>query len=207
MGDCDGVGGAAAVGGLRFAFPVVFAVFEFFVGHLFGVLLLLELFEKALSFEDFFGVFVGGDEVAGVVGEDFGDGVGGVSGGVADVGGGDLEGVDDAGGALEVDAVLAEGGEDHGEGELDGVGVFEGGELELDGAAGFGVVLGEDGFALELFGAEVHGVDHVVGAVVGWVEGAEVGVDALVVVAEGVAGKGTHLAAAAAGTDVTAVDG
>jgi len=133
--------------------------------------------------------------------------VGGVVGGVADVGGGDLEGVDHAGGALEVDAVLAEGGEDHGEGELDGVGVFEGGEAELEGGAGLGEVVGEDGLALELFGGEVHGVEDVLGAVVGRVEGAEVGVDALVVVAEGLAAEGEALAAAAAGTDVSAVDG
>jgi hypothetical protein len=50
-------------------------------------------------------------------------------------------------------------------------------------------------------------VEDVLGAVVGRVEGAEVGVDAFVVVAEGLVAEGEALAAAAAGTDVSAIDG
>ena len=50
----------------------------------------------------------------------------------AGVGGGELQGVEDGGGAAGVDAVAGEGGDDEGDGDLNGFGVFEGREIQLD---------------------------------------------------------------------------
>ncbi len=66
---------------------------------------------------------------------DLADELGGLGddGEAAGVAGGELEAVEEDGGALGVDGVHGEGADDLGEGELDGFAVLEGGEID-DGA-------------------------------------------------------------------------
>ena len=116
-------------------------------------------------------------------------------GDVAGVTGGNLEGVEHGGSAFWVDAILTEHGKDHGEGELNGVGIFEWGGFEVDGAAGVAVVLGEEGLATDVI--EIVAADWGGGCC--WGAG--------VVVAERLAAERGGLAAAAAGADVPAVGG
>ena len=52
------------------------------------------------------------------------------------VGGGQLEAVEEDGGALGVDAVAGEGGDEERDGDLDGFGVFEDGEVDFDEVGG-----------------------------------------------------------------------
>jgi hypothetical protein len=96
----------------------------------------------------------------------------------------DLEVIEEGCGSFGIDSVLTEGGKNHGEGEQQGLTVFDGREVELDGRAGVGEVFGEDGFAAN--GVAVReGVDGVVGAVGWWVEGADAEVCGCVEVAKG----------------------
>jgi hypothetical protein len=145
---------------------LLWACFSFFVilVVLFVILLVsvvailgFELGLAAGPFDDLFGVLVGGDLLAVFVEDGVGDDV--VLGGpeVAGVGAGDLEAVEHDGGSFGVKAVAAEGEKEHGESDLDGFAVVEGGEVELDGAAGVGEVLGDEGVALEVAGSEVEG--------------------------------------------------
>jgi len=60
------------------------------------------------------------------------------------VGGGELEAVEEAGGAFGVDSVKSEGGDEEGDGDLDGFCVFEGGEVDLGEFGGGGGVAGEE---------------------------------------------------------------
>jgi hypothetical protein len=187
-------------------------VFIFVVVIVLAVLEILfvlgEVYEELLFFEDFFGIFVGGEEIAFLIVNDVTDGIGFVVGDVAGVDGGDLKVIEHAGGAGRLNAVLAKDGEDHGEGELDGVGVFEGREIEEDGAAGVDVVLGQERLAAD--GVEFavgEFVGDVVGAVLGRLEGAKMGLGVGVVEAVSPAAKSRRLAAAAAGTDMTTIFG
>jgi len=66
-------------------------------------------------------------------GEDAGDGGGGgLDGDGARVGGGELEAVEQDRGAFGGDAIAGEGGDEERDGDLDGLDVFEGREVELD---------------------------------------------------------------------------
>ena len=58
-------------------------------------------------------------------------GGGGFGGGVGGVAGGELEAVEDGGGATGVDTVPRNGGDDEGDGDLDGLTVLEQGQVEL----------------------------------------------------------------------------
>jgi hypothetical protein len=142
---------------------------EFFVvgAHLAGFGWLGDVVHEALD-EAFVGIVGGvhacdggdGTEV-GVEFEVFDDGVdlGGVGVGAGgggtisafEVEGGDAEAVEDERGALVVDGVGADAGEDVGEGELDGGGVVDGGKGED----------GVEGGLVEVFGAAAGGVVEV----------------------------------------------
>ncbi len=115
-------------------------------------------------------------------GFDGADGVGGIGFGVeaAGVVAGELEAVEQGGGALDVEIAAGERVDDDGEGDLDGLAVFEGGELDV------------------LAGDEV---------AVGGLGGAEGGValvEAVVEVAPEASGEGGGFALEAVGFDVAA---
>ena len=131
------------------------------------------------SFEDLFVVFVRFDVVVFIIvrdeskhGAGFGeveavwggvsaeDYVGGVGFGVeaGGVHGGELEAVEEGGGALGFDVAGGEGVDDDGEGDLDGLAVFEGGELDVlagDEIAAGSVGVAEAGVAAVEAGVEV----------------------------------------------------
>ncbi len=174
-------------------------------GLVFCLFLGVQLVVEVVVFVYFVLFFELGGEDGAVFGDDdVLDGVALFFGKLADVGGGDLEGVEDGGGALGVKAVLAERGEDHGERQLDGVGVFQHGQVELEGRAHVGEVVGEERLAEELFAGDGEGVDHVLCAVVRRAERAEMGVDGLVVIAEGAVAQGKGAATGSVAADVTA---
>lgn len=52
--------------------------------------------------------------------------------------GGELEGVEENRGPFKLDAVACKGGDEEGDGDLDGFSVFDRREFELDGRGGFG---------------------------------------------------------------------
>jgi hypothetical protein len=176
-------------------------------GRAAGDLCLFEFVKEGFGFEDLFGIFVEGHGVAGRVGDGFTDWAADGVGDVARVVAGDLEAVEDGVGALGVDAVAAEGDEHHGEGELDGVGVLGGGEVELERTLAGVLVrwLGELGLALELAGSKVERMQDGGRGVWGRMQGAQTCVDGFVVEAERMIVNREGLAAAAAGPDVTAV--
>jgi len=164
--------------------------------------------EEKLAYDLGFGVFVGGDGEAGVGENGFADDDGG-SGlvvEVAGVGAGDLEAVEERGGSFGVDAVLGHGGDEHGEGELDGFAIFERGEVEDEGAVDLAeaVVLGEEGLALHavemVFGDGVEGGGDLLGGIDGAVAAVGIGVE----VAEDLVVEGGRAAAGSVGVDVTA---
>jgi len=73
------------------------------------------------------------------------------------VGGGQLKAVEKDCGALGVDAVAGEGGDEQGDGDLDGFGVFDGREVELDWILSgvIGQVLGRSGCGCGRVGAAI----------------------------------------------------
>ena len=73
-----------------------------------------------------------------------------------DVGGGELEAVEEDCGAPRIDAVAGEGGDEQGDGDLDGLGIFGRREIELDGIRGGN--WGESGMVLGGFGGECAGI-------------------------------------------------
>ena len=130
-------------------------------------------------------------------GSDDGGG-GGFDGDGTGVGGGELEAVEEDGGAFGVDAVAGESGDEEGDGDLDRLDVFEGREVDFE---LIGQVLGLDSCRLGLVGAvfEQDGgcFDHV------FVAAVEAGVE----VAEGGETEAWGLAAASVGLDVAADSG
>jgi len=146
----SGLGGGAFGGEAVFFQLLAFQFFEEAGGRPLGLVIL---------FGGIFGVFVGGYFYAGFVEDRLADLARAlVAGGGWDeifgVGAGDLQAVEEAGGLAEVDAVVGQGVDDDRDGELDGVAVFEGWEIELGeggavvGVEHAGVVLGENGLAL-----------------------------------------------------------
>jgi len=116
---------------------------------------------------------------------------------------GDLQAVEEWAGALGVDAVLGEGGEEHGERDLDGLAVFEGWEFQMEGLGLEVVVVGDQGVLAEEVGVVVLAVDD--DAAVGFgLQVAVMSVGLLVWVAEGLVFEGEGAAAEAVGADVAA---
>src|SRR5271155_4706771 len=90
-------------------------------------------------------VFYGEVEAGFGAGEGADDGGGGgFDGDGAGVGGGELESVEEDGGAFGVDAVAGEGSDEEGDGDLDGFDVFEWRQVEFE-WCGFGQELGSSG--------------------------------------------------------------
>ena len=116
------------------------------------------------------------------------------------VGGGELKAVEKDCGALGVDAVAGEGGDEQGDGDLGGFGVFDGREVELDWILSgvIGQVLGRSGCGCGRVGAE----SGYGGSVFDQVPVAPV--EARVEVAEGGETERRGLAAFSVGLDVTA---
>jgi hypothetical protein len=110
------------------------------------------------------------------------------------VGGGQLQRVEDGGGPSGVDAVACEGGNDEGDGDLYGFGVFEGRKIQLD----FGGDLGGLQVRLGRIGRRFRQVSVVFDQVS--VAAVQPGVE----VAESGLAKRRGFAAAAVGFDVTA---
>jgi hypothetical protein len=139
-------------------------------------------------------------------GADDGGGVGFDDDGLR-VGGGELEAVEEDGGAFGVDAIAGEGGDEEGDGDLDGLGVFDGREVEFD-----GIVRGVIGQVLGAAGCRCDGIG--VGLNEGLNQGGAVfeqvfvaAVEAGVEVAEGGEAEGWGLAASSVGFDVAAGGG
>jgi hypothetical protein len=131
-------------------------------------------------------VIFGGEVGAEGAFDDGADDVGGVGFGDNgfDVGGGELKSVENDCCAFGVDAIAGEGGDEEGDGDLDGFGVFEDGEIEFEGrylglicrgsAVDGGMVVDEGALALEEAGVEV---THIVSGEIGGFAADSVGLD------------------------------
>jgi hypothetical protein len=148
-------------GGLAVAFELFFRellFFELFVfqfleeagGGAFGLVLVFVGGVFGVEVEGYLAAEFVGNGVADLAGA---VGMGGDRDKVPGVGTGYLEAVEESGRLAGVDAVVGHGVDEDGEGELDGVAVFERGEVELGeggaavGVEDAGVVLGEEGLA------------------------------------------------------------
>ena len=124
-------------------------------------------------------------------------GGGGFDGDGAGIGGGELKAVEQDGGALGVDAVSGEGGDEKRDGDLDGFDVFERRQVEFE-WSGFGQELWCSGCSRRGVGLVLEqngGVFHQI-----FVAAVQAGVE----VAEGRETEGWRFAAASVGLDVAA---